>query len=205
MNENEAKIISIIDEMKETTVASHFISLKRQVEAVIRKLPKANRKEWEDKLQEIKKPTSKAERQLIQEPSGSTNDVNVTSNATEILTQQTERMKKTDSVPVITQHFQEQSLQASTTLLSSPPALDEPISSEDIEEAKKKRIAKLKSKAKKVRVEDTHTRKTYLVRNDLLQRMDKVSNGTHGFKIEFINFAIELALVEYEIDDENES
>lgn len=79
------------------------------------------------------------------------------------------------------------------------------ISPFDLEEGKKKRLAKLRSKAKKVKVEDTHTRKTYLVRNDLLERIEKVSNGTHGFKIEFINFAIELALAEYEIIDEEES
>lgn len=73
----------------------------------------------------------------------------------------------------------------------------------ELEMTKRKRLAQLKSKAKKKqRVEDTHTRKTYLVRNDLLERIEKVSNGTHGFKIEFINFAIELALAEYENMDE---
>lgn len=73
-----------------------------------------------------------------------------------------------------------------------------------IEKTKQERVAKLKSKTKKVRVEDTHTRKTYLVRNDLLDRIEKVANNTHGFKIEFINFAIELALAELESTEAEE-
>lgn len=205
MSEQEEKIVAIMDEMKETAVASHFITLKRQAEVLIQKLPKAKRKEWEEQVQSIKKPSNKAERQLNQEPSIGTNEENVTSNATEFLTQQMEIIEKSKTVPVVTNHLNQQSLQANSTLLTSSPSLDVAISLEDIEEGKKKRIAKLKSKANKVRIEDTHTRKTYLVRNDLLDRIEKLSNGTHGFKIEFINFAIELALAEYEIDEEQES
>lgn len=67
-------------------------------------------------------------------------------------------------------------------------------------------LKKLRQKAKKQRIEDTHTRKTYLVRNDLLTRLESVSENTHGFKIEFINYAIESALNELESTefDENE-
>lgn len=111
----------------------------------------------------------------------------------------------TDALPAI------QGEKAVTPKLEEPltPSISETgtetISSTDIEGSKKKRLAKLRAKTKKVRVEDTHTRKTYLVRNDLLERIEQVSNGTHGFKIEFINFAIELALAEYEQEDEGES
>lgn len=67
-------------------------------------------------------------------------------------------------------------------------------------------LKKLRQKATKQRIEDTHTRKTYLVRNDLVDRLEEASGGTHGFKIEFINYAIESALNELENTefDENE-
>jgi len=113
--------------------------------------------------------------------------------------------KEIDALPAI------QGEKAVTPILEEPltPSISETgtetISSTDIEGSKKKRLAKLRAKTKKVRVEDTHTRKTYLVRNDLLERIEQVSNGTHGFKIEFINFAIELALAEYEQEGEGES
>lgn len=51
---------------------------------------------------------------------------------------------------------------------------------------------------KKQKVEDTHTRQTFLVRNELLARFDKLAKGKHGFKTEFINYAIESALNEIE-------
>lgn len=94
----------------------------------------------------------------------------------------------------------------SEVLLSSETPLrpKEEVKSSPMEETKRKRLAHLKSKTKKERVEDTHTRKTYLVRNDLLDRIEKVSHSTHGFKIEFINFAIELALAEYESLEEKD-
>lgn len=68
----------------------------------------------------------------------------------------------------------------------------------------KGRFGKLKNKAKKQRVEDTHSRKTFLVRNDLLNELEYISQGIHGFKIEFINTAIENALKDYrdELEDE---
>lgn len=50
------------------------------------------------------------------------------------------------------------------------------------------------SKTKK-KVEDTHTRKTFLVRNDLIERLNEVaSERHHGFQTEFINIAIEYGL-----------
>jgi|SRR5699024_2318370 len=58
---------------------------------------------------------------------------------------------------------------------------------------------------KKKRMEDTHTRRTFLVKNELLLRLDKISeriNNT-GFKTEFINFIIEKGLDELE-EIENE-
>src|SRR5699024_4441422 len=46
---------------------------------------------------------------------------------------------------------------------------------------------------KKERMEDTHTRRTFLVKNELLNKLDEKSeqiNNT-GFKTEFINYVIE--------------
>ena len=53
---------------------------------------------------------------------------------------------------------------------------------------------------KKEKMEDTHTRRTFLVRNELLDRLDKVSKRINniGFKTEFINFILEKGLDELE-------
>jgi len=53
---------------------------------------------------------------------------------------------------------------------------------------------------KKKRIEDTHKRRTFLIRNDLLSRLDhladKIENS--GFKTEFINHIMENGLNELE-------
>lgn len=47
------------------------------------------------------------------------------------------------------------------------------------------------------KVEETHTRKTYLVRNELVDRLEqKKKDIGHGFLTRFINYAIENALDE---------
>lgn len=51
---------------------------------------------------------------------------------------------------------------------------------------------------KKEKMEDTHTRRTFLVKNELLNKLDEKSeqiNNT-GFKTEFINYVIEKGLKE---------
>lgn len=53
-----------------------------------------------------------------------------------------------------------------------------------------------KKKAKTV--EETHTRVTFLCRNDLAARLDKVSRGKRGFKTMALNKAIENLLDELE-------
>jgi|SRR5699024_1218638 len=52
----------------------------------------------------------------------------------------------------------------------------------------------------KRKVEDTHTRRTFLVKNDLLKRLDTIANGvkSKGFKTEFINYVIEQGLEDLE-------
>lgn len=53
--------------------------------------------------------------------------------------------------------------------------------------------------SKEEKVEDTHKRSTFLVRKDLLRRLNKIAKSQkHGFKTEFINTAIEIALDELE-------
>ena len=54
-------------------------------------------------------------------------------------------------------------------------------------------------KTKRETVEDTHTRQTYLIRNDLIKRMDKLAkNKARGFKTMLVNHAIEKVLEELE-------
>ena len=51
---------------------------------------------------------------------------------------------------------------------------------------------------KKEKIEDTHTRRTFLVKNELLRELDDFANqiGNTGFKTEFINYIIEKGLDE---------
>jgi hypothetical protein len=53
-------------------------------------------------------------------------------------------------------------------------------------------------KSKKETVEDTHTRTTFLFRNDLAKRLDKLAKNKRGFKTMMINKAIEALLNELE-------
>jgi len=50
----------------------------------------------------------------------------------------------------------------------------------------------------KKRMEETHTRRTFLIRNDLLKRLDKKAKNikNKGFKTEFINYILEKGLDE---------
>lgn len=49
--------------------------------------------------------------------------------------------------------------------------------------------------SKKGKVEDTHTRQTYLIRNSLLERFTKAAKNKHkGFKTEVVNLGIEMVL-----------
>lgn len=65
---------------------------------------------------------------------------------------------------------------------------------EDIVIEKEKNITDLMKKRELV--EDTHTRNTFLVRNDLMERLNNLSEGRHGFKTKFINYVIEMGLNE---------
>lgn len=46
------------------------------------------------------------------------------------------------------------------------------------------------------KVSDTHKRATFLVRKELLKKIDTLAKDQHGFKTSFINFAIEKALID---------
>jgi len=50
----------------------------------------------------------------------------------------------------------------------------------------------------KQRMEETHTRRTFLIKNELLKRLDKKAKGVEnkGFKTEFINYILEKGLDE---------
>ncbi|MES5957515.1 hypothetical protein QCI42_29915 [Bacillus fungorum] len=48
---------------------------------------------------------------------------------------------------------------------------------------------------KKVTKEDTHTRQTWLIKNETIKRLEKLSKGKKkGFKTEFVNQAVEMLL-----------
>ncbi len=59
-------------------------------------------------------------------------------------------------------------------------------------------VKAFEEKQNKERVNDTHTRRTFLVRDDLLERLDLVSEGKRGFKTLLINKALEAVLDEVE-------
>lgn len=47
----------------------------------------------------------------------------------------------------------------------------------------------------KQRVEDTHTRATYLIKNETLKKLEKISRGKgKGFKTQLVNYALERML-----------
>jgi hypothetical protein len=50
-------------------------------------------------------------------------------------------------------------------------------------------------KAKKT-IEDTHTRRTFLIRNDILKELDRICRGKRGYATQVVNLALEKALVE---------
>jgi len=53
---------------------------------------------------------------------------------------------------------------------------------------------------KRKKVEETHTRRTFLVKNELLERLDEFADRVNntGFKTEFINYVMEKGLNELE-------
>ena len=51
-----------------------------------------------------------------------------------------------------------------------------------------------KERTNKKKVEDTHTRTTFLLRNDLLNRLNKVSAKKKGYKTLILNKAVEAIL-----------
>jgi len=213
----EKELDSILTELSGEKEIKKFLDLRKKAESLAEKLPKERKLEWEDRIKQIKKPKlSKAERdkqrlERIKTSSISPAEALMKGNSN-LDTVQTNKVKedtpnvKEEDKPSNDQtkgYTAPSTIEQDTDNIKLNPEVDIEETVNDIEKSKKKGLAKLRSKSKKAKVEDTHTRKTYLVRNDLLDRIEDVSNGTHGFKIEFINFAIELGLAEYEnMEDE---
>jgi len=72
-----------------------------------------------------------------------------------------------------------------------------------ISDNEKKESHKDKSELSKIvetkqRMEETHTRRTFLIKNELLKRLDEKAKGVEnkGFKTEFINYILEKGLDE---------
>ncbi|GMA65966.1 hypothetical protein [Alicyclobacillus fastidiosus] len=60
-------------------------------------------------------------------------------------------------------------------------------------------IEEFEKRIKKPTIEETHTRGTWLVRNDLLKRLEKLAkNQQRGFKTHLVNYALERILDEIE-------
>lgn len=58
-------------------------------------------------------------------------------------------------------------------------------------------LSSFEEKKSKPTIEETHTRQTYLIRNDLIERLNKLARRKdRGFKTHLINYAIEQALNE---------
>jgi len=77
---------------------------------------------------------------------------------------------------------------------------------EPTEEEKKDSDKLSKLVKKKERMENTHTRRTFLVKNELLQELDSFADKINntGFKTKFINYVIDKGLSELKnIDEEN--
>lgn len=69
--------------------------------------------------------------------------------------------------------------------------------SENINTQQEETFLTVFSNKKKPTVEQTHTRATWLVRNDLLKALDELSKGKdRGFRTQLVNYAIEKAINE---------
>jgi len=82
--------------------------------------------------------------------------------------------------------------------LNATEALIKPIEKEEGDSNLERELSDIIKK--KDKMEDTHTRRTFLVKNELLDRLDRTSkkiNNT-GFKTKFINFILEKGLDELE-------
>jgi|SRR5699024_8769999 len=77
-------------------------------------------------------------------------------------------------------------------------ALVEPLKKNENPGTESKGLSNIIKKRKKV--EETHTRRTFLVKNELLERLDEFADRVNntGFKTEFINYIMEKGLNELE-------
>lgn len=78
-----------------------------------------------------------------------------------------------------------------------PEKKSDSVSEKEIVESPVERLMKVSPK-----VEDTHTRHTFLVKNEYLERIKQLAEGKHGYIKQFINYSIELVFREI---DEQES
>lgn len=92
--------------------------------------------------------------------------------------------------------------QENVTVLSNTDGITKNVTQEQtplsVQQVKDELLNMYQEKSKKETVEDTHTRATFLFRNDLAKRLDKLAKNKRGFKTMFINKAIEALLDEME-------
>lgn len=96
----------------------------------------------------------------------------------------------------LTDSFEFESFEENTT---KTPEVSNPVA-EHSQEIKEAFVKGYDAKYKKQTVNDTHTRTTFLLRNDLAERLNALSAGKRGFKTEFLNAAVEhwLEIIENE-------
>jgi|SRR5699024_3046766 len=77
-------------------------------------------------------------------------------------------------------------------------AIVEPLEKSNNSENSSKELSDIVKRKK--RIEDSHTRRTFLVKNELLERLDNLANKVNntGFKTEFINYIMEKGLSDLE-------
>jgi hypothetical protein len=74
--------------------------------------------------------------------------------------------------------------------------------SEDEIKSEESLLSRIKKRKEKKKIEDTHTRQTFLIKNELTDQLAKLyKKYGYGFKTEFINDAIEKRILSF-IDEE---
>lgn len=67
-----------------------------------------------------------------------------------------------------------------------------------VEQVKEDIMNIYEERTSKKKIDDTHIRKTYLIRRDLAKKLDRVSKGKHGFKTLMVNKALESILRDFD-------
>lgn len=116
-----------------------------------------------------------------------------------ILNKITDKNKKPSAAKMFAEEMKNEEVKDEIRTESKEEVHTDDVVSEKAEVKRSTFIDSIIEKEKKKTIEDTHTRSTFLVHNDLLSRMDKLSKKRkRGFKTELVNHAIKDLLDEIE-------